>query len=427
MTHRRTLVLLAAALAAAIALATPAHADVYYEVGPGQTYATIGAAISAIPAAAFTQSHIVNIHAGLYVETIDTDPGAYRGYQPTPTNRLVIQANPGDDVTVQLPAPTMWATHTIRDSNVTIQGLKFTGQSDAANYAYLRFQYSHDGPRKGYLLYNNEFVNSPAYAATFGGNDADWNIAYVNNYSHSSDFHSDVAAVDVAAGNVFGGMKTGATGGGSFISLAATGQAVNNTIVGAKIGVRNDNKTAPVEGSLIANNIIVDAPTTPMYFSALLKYTTTPDYVPAMSNNLQYDNPEWATSQHVYPTLANWNATLAAAGRPTEDGSLEGVDPLFVNAAGNDYRLQELSQAATAGDPDAWDEAIATIPGLDALLAGYWNSARDLGYDRGQSNVIGALVALQPDEADAIPEPASAVLVILGAAAVIRRRRRRQA
>ncbi len=367
-------------------------ADQYYEVGPGQTYSTINAALAAIPMdAPWTESHVVNIHAGTYEEHVDTT--GRTAYQPTPTNRLVIQANPGDDVTIQLPAPSVYQSFVVRHSNVTIQGLRFTGQSTDLNYAYLRLGQYGGALRNGYVIQNNEFIGAPAYEARpidVGGSDASWDVAFVNNYVSGGDFHTGVPKADVAAGNVFDRMKTGSSGGGQYINLNPGGHAVNNTIVGAKTGIVQHDKTATAPTSVISNNIMVDCADRGMYLNSLLNVIP-PDPVPTLSNNLQFNNGEWVQSQHHIEDLETWNTWLTNARLETEDNSLDGYDPLFEDAASGNYQLQGGSPAVNAGLQTRWADAIAHIPGLEDMLNSYWNPIRDIGYARDGTH-MGALI-----------------------------------
>jgi len=381
--------------------------DVYYNVGSGQTYAKIQDGINAIPAAAFSESHIINIHADTpggsktYIETLDTDPGTYRGYQPTEVNRLIIQAAPNDDITIQMVTPGAWTSHVIRDSNVTFQGLKFTGQNiaDPNNEYFLLGQYSEGSEaRSGYLIYNCEFNGGHVFQkADVGGSDASWQVAYVNNHSYGGDFHGAIEPSDLIAGNLFHDMIVDATGGGDFAQLNPSGQGVHNTIVGAKIGVRNGNKLIDVDSSVVANNIMVDCSAKGMYLGATILYGATGDYLPLMMNNLQNNNGEWVQSAHHFATLAIWNAGLATwtGNRSSEPNSIEGLDPLFIDAANNNYRIQKDSPANGTAAAGVWDSAIASISGMQTLLDAYWNPMRDPGYDTTHES-IGAMAPPPP-------------------------------
>jgi len=433
MTRKQALVVLAAALAMAVALAAPARADVYYEVGPGQTYATIQAALIATPfGAPFTQNHVINVHAGTYAG-FNTDFQSRLNGQPSRTSldkRLIIQAVPGDDVTVT-------GASAVRESHVTVQGMKFTGITNNPNGYYILQNYYSEG-RGGLIVQNNEFVGAqPLRPRNPNTEVPEFTFALVNNYVHDFNMHymdagNSGPAKQLVAGNLY--ARSGNLGGTSIYYLDPLTSAdearycVNNTVyTESNLGglVRTSTGT---DQSMVtfSNNVIVTKSASKQY-GLMLHPADTMTPAPTMENNLQFGNAfhYWARGYVSggaveQKTIAQFNAYYA--GRGQEVNGLE-VDPLFVSEAGSDFRLQELSPAANAGDVSIWNAAIADL-GIGGLLASYWNPVRDIGYDRGQTDVMGALVALRPAEDDAIPEPASVVLVVLGAAAVIRRRRR---
>lgn len=396
---------LAGILVMVVAVGT-AMADVYYHVGTGQTYATIQAAANALPNATFTENHIISIHADTAGGTKIYDHGTgtvdlnfnnnYLNRQPTPTCRLIIQAHPGDDVTLKFTA-TGQNVILARNSNVTFQGLKFTGKNTAVNQGYLGLgQYSSGNAlRSGFLIYNCEFEGgAPAYGGLIGGTDASWTVAYVNNYIHDTDFHNLMFSCELAAGNVFS-TQNPTTGGGQVASpstLNTNAHFVNNTFVDAGVGVDFNNGVTNSQG-VVANNILIGMRTRGCRYSMTI--TTAGHQFPTMSNNL-CSNSVWAShgAGHAYATLAVWNTTLTAGGKATEINSKDRLDPLFVDASNRDYRPigsgSPKSPAYQAGNAAAWSNGIAHISGLQALLDAYWNPKRDIKYARSGVH-IGAL------------------------------------
>ncbi|MHB9131353.1 MAG: hypothetical protein ACYDBB_09720 [Armatimonadota bacterium] len=402
--------------------------NVYYEVGPGQTYATVQAALNATPFTfdggqvtgtvpdPFTQNHVIRVHAGTYAG-FNTDYFSKLNGKASRTStacRLIIQAVPGDLVTVNTTS-----TSYIRESYVTIQGLKFTGSTGVNSY-YLTLNYYNEG-RGGLLIYNNEFVGaSPFWFRNPNSEAVQFSYAFVHNYVHNFDASYVVNAgisdtgKAMMAGNLI--AFPSAAGGAMGIAMltpagAGTRHVLNNTYyTGSAVATgKAFVYTTGVNQSIvtIANNLLVqdtDGTERDIGFNIYSGggagvYVT---HFPVFRNNLQYDNGitnhRWAritenggvqAGDALSTLVAFNNYTNAVDATPGEENSLDNTNPLLVNPAGYNFRLQATSPALNAGDASRWTTAVNDLE-IAALLASYYNAALDPGFDLGHAN-IGAM------------------------------------
>ncbi|MHB9131354.1 MAG: LamG-like jellyroll fold domain-containing protein [Armatimonadota bacterium] len=402
-----------------------ASTNVYYDVGPGQTYATIQAALNATPFTfdsgqptgtvpdPFTQNHIIRVHAGTYA-AFNTDYFSKlsgKASRTSPQYRLIIEAVPGELVTVNTTS-----TSNIRESYVTIQGLKFTGSTGVNSY-YLTLNPYNDG-RCAVLVYNNEFVGAPALKiANPPPTSTQFTYAFVHNYVHHFNANYVVlpASADTGKGLMAGNLiayPLSYAGGNAAITLnAPTGAAsryvLNNTYyVGGNVANIPMIMSAGVDQSMvtIANNLLVQE-TNGTYYDFgyyLLSGGGAGVYIthfPLLLNNLQYDNGvaanRWTRvsengGTYDFTSLTAFNNyTNAVGATPGEQNSIDNTNPLLVNPAGNNFRLQGTSPARNAGDVARWNTAISDF-GIAELLSVYLNPAVDPGFDRGHNN-IGAM------------------------------------
>ncbi len=413
-------------------LGSVARGDVYYEVGPGQTYATIQAAVNATPWNAgvgtpqptFTESHIINVHAGTYNETVETDFSSHLNGQlsrTSLTNRLVIQANPGDRVVVN--TASNW---NIRESNVTIEGLKFTGISANPNGYYITLGTGGVGPgsrqRGNVIIYNNEFQGARGLKNSY--NDVEPGVtfswAYVNNYEHDFESHYENPGTsllkNLTAGNLY--ARWGSLGGDSILRPDQSAgydkhYYINNTLVTLTGGLTGGARVSAGNGAnlVFANNVVYyGGPTATragLYFDA----PCTDSQWPTMAKNIEDGaNLIWARTGTNYATLASWQAYLALHGG-ADTGSYDG-DPLFDNLAGGSYRLAFNSPGINAADTSYYTAAIADL-GIGNLL-GYRNYSTDPGLQFGVPVNIGAM----------IPEPGTLALLGLAGLCACRRSHR---
>jgi hypothetical protein len=417
------------------------RADVYYEVGPGQTYATIQAAINATPwfntgvgtpQPVFTESHIINVHAGTYNEVVETDQFSRLNNQlsrTSLTNRLIIQANPGDPVVVNLPnSNSYW---NIRESHVTIQGLTFTGVANNPNGQYIRIGsggYTTPDRQRGGLIINNcEFVGAqPLWgntSASFNGEEpgVGFSFAVVRNYVRNIELHYENPGQSLLPTAYLGNLyeQWGSMGGASIFrpNMAAGYDSryyINNTLVsdaGSLTGALRCN-AADTSNVTFANNVVVYNGPTPSKYGLYFDVAASDGLWPVLANNIQDGtNLGWArtATASTFATLAAWQAYLALHGG-AETGSYDG-SPLFDNAPFS-YRLAFNSPGIGAADTSYWLAAIADL-GIGDLL-GYYNPWTDPGLQFGVPGHIGAM----------IPEPGALALLGLGLLGLARRPRR---
>jgi len=450
---------LAGLMAGVMLAAGVARADVFYEVGPGQTYTTIQAALAATPFVdgdsngewdPFTENHVINVHGGTYTipTQVDTDLNSRLNNgklsRTSLNHRLVIQAAPGEEVVWDATGTLSWQSALqVRESHVTVQGIKFTGMpKDPGRYYILMGTGSTSSPnqRGGLLVYNCEFDG--AYGLKGYTNTAypdivtaepgvGFNWAFVNNHVHGFDVHYEIPGQLLLKTATLGNLYEPAcvSGGGSILQpkLPAGYENrwyVNNTLASAgnELGgfFRVSGATTGASAVTFANNIMSwrDTDTTMengMYFDS----APTGNLWPTMANNIQdgtYLN--WAavggTGGGSFPTLGSWLTYLSSRGG-TETGSYDD-DPLFEDAADGDYRLSMLgSPGDGTSDTSYWLAAINDL-GIGGLLS-YYNAFTDPGLQFGTPTNVGAMVT-------AIPEPASlALLAATGLLALHWRRR----
>ncbi|MHB9023059.1 MAG: hypothetical protein ACYC7E_02640 [Armatimonadota bacterium] len=402
--------------------------NAYYDVGPGQTYATIQAALNATPFTfdggnptgavpdPFTQNHVIRVHAGAYA-AFNTDYFSKlngKASRTSPACRLIIQAVPGELATVNATTYSY-----IRESYVTIQGLKFTGRTGASDY-YLALNYYSEG-RGGLLVYNNEFVGAPAvWIRNPPPVSTQFTYAFVQNYVHDFTAHYVVNAgisdsgKGMMAGNLIAFPASGAGGAAGINIISPAGAdnryVLNNTyFVGSSVPAYIPMiMSFGVDQSMvtIANNLLVqdtDGGTysdTGHYINSGGGAGVYITHFPVFRNNLQFDNGvaahRWAkvienggTTLSASSLVAFNNYTNAVGATPGELNSIDNTNPLLVNPTGYNFRLQATSPALNAGDAALWNTAISDL-GIGPLLASYFNTAVDPGFDTGHAN-IGAM------------------------------------
>lgn len=425
-------------------LGAAAQGDTYYEVGPGQTYATVQAALIALPFVdadlngqwdPFTQNQVINIHAGTYgISTaIDTDFNSKMNGKYSRTslnNRIIIQANPGDQVVINETTPITQAIN-VRESHVTIQGIKFTGLSGNANGRYIEIGTGGYGTanqqRGGLIISNCEFVGAQPM---WGNTSSSWNgdepgvgfsFAVVRNYVRNIEEHYENPGKSLLPtaylGNLYAGW--GSVGGDSiFRPNVSTGYDkrfyVNNTLVSntgsLTGGVRVSGSTNGANVT-IANNIIYYGGPTANQAGLFFDAPCADSQWPTMGKNIEDGaNLIWARTGTNYTTLASWQAYLALHGG-ADTGSYDG-DPLFDNLAGGSYRLAFNSPGINAANTSYYTAAIADL-GIGNLL-GYRNYWTDPGLQFGVPVNIGAM----------IPEPGTLALLGLAGLCACRRSQR---
>ncbi|MHB9023062.1 MAG: LamG domain-containing protein [Armatimonadota bacterium] len=404
--------------------------NVYYDVGAGQPYATIQAALNATPFTfnggnptgtvtdPFAQNHIIRVHAGTYA-AFNTDANSKlngKASRANPLNRLIIQAAPGEDVTVNATGFSY-----IRESYVTVQGLKFTGRT-GVNDRYLVLNYYSEA-RGGLLVYNNEFIGAPPLWVRYANTEAtQFSYAFVNNYVHNFNANYVVDAANVAdAGKclVAGNLVTfPGSGGTPVVALkCAAGYrnryVLNNTyFTGTNVIAKQFLRSSGGNQSMltVANNLLVqDSNATDRDLGYNLDsgggagvYITN---FPVFRNNLQYDNGvsnhRWAritengavqAGDNLSTLVAFNNYVNAVGATPGELNSIDNTDPLLVDPTNANFRLQATSPAKNVGDASWWTTAVNDL-GITALLSAYFNTVRDPGFDTGHVN-MGAMQAL---------------------------------
>ncbi len=419
----------AATLGLAIGLA---WGDVYYQVGPGQTYATIQAAINATPwklttqpQPTFTESHIINIHAGTYASFASDFSSRLNGQlsRTSVTNRLIIQAEPGDEVVITnstVPA-------SIRESHVTVRGIKFTGKSADALFYYMQIDTGGYGTpnrqRGGIIVQNCEFVGgrglkSAVSPTSYNGLEpgVTFSHLFVNNYVRDFESHYETPGPCEKpifyGGNLY--TRWGKMGGASlFLPRSGTnimGLAyqkrwyLNNTFHSWTNG--NLSGAIRVAGTNVANVVFAN---NLLYWDSLVvnQYyefcENKPDagFWPVLAHNLRYAATpvHWGRSAGTaYSTLTLWSNYVTTWGGTLVDHLDD--NPRFMDLASGDFRLDGRTKpkpAVNRADTSYWNDAMETMGIADLDLLDYWNPARDVGFHHeGASPHLGAMQAVMP-------------------------------
>jgi hypothetical protein len=383
-----------------------AFADTVYEVGAGRTYTTIASAMAAVPKGiALTENHIVNVHADTPGGTLIVNSGVYLVQIPenilaTKTARIVLQAEPGDDVIVT----NSWSGGRVmvKSDNATIRGIKFTGVG-----------YAHVAPGHGFtvgglLVYNCEFEHSSAVRKDTddGGNlhrnlnVVDYTCCFINNRINNAinatgNSSFTMMDMDVIAGNLVIDGKVCHPA-----AIATNAYVINNTYIRPWTAMQYGGGITNYAGMTIANNITVGA--TDEGFCRV----NAPDIMVSsanMHNNLcDASNNRWATytlstgGKWALATLASFNTMMATYGKAGESNGLDDTNPMFKDAGNGDYRLAVGSAAGTTGvASDSTGMVAAFNLGQAGAMGAYWNPARGTGFARGGSQ-RGAMKALSP-------------------------------
>ena len=403
------------ALAGCLALAfsaLPVRAEVQGDtilVGPDEQHTTINSALASIPAADFDANVIVQIRAGTY-EPFDTDPKSVLNGKPSRTKRdkrLIIQAAPGEEVVIRhaKPFPSL-----IRESHVTVQGIKFTGIESNPTAAYLTIGTpGYETPtnqRGGIIVQNCEFVGARGLAGLVDPQfdreeeGVDFSFAFVRNAVMKFESHFEIpgrsALPQFHGGNLY--ADWGGLGGQSIFrpnTRAGDGARwfLNNTLAtrtGSLTGVLRLGE-GPWNQVVFSNNVTFWASPVENQIYQMFDTQPTDSKWPVSSHNLCFQETplNWArligTS---YASVGQWMKKMEAMGG--QDGETLESDPQFVNAAAGDFRLKSGSPACKCADSSAWQSALKAL-GIEAQLSSYWNPLREKGFQTGPMENLGAM------------------------------------
>ena len=395
-------------------------------VGEDADFKTINEALASIPSGEFAEPVVVEIQAGIYAP-FDTDPLSKLNNQPsraTKKNRLIIQATPGQEVTInhENASPSL-----IRDSHVTVQGIKFTGIKGAPNGYYLAIG---DGGREvdenrrgGIIVQNCEFIGARGLkgwtppneeaAAAFKKDGTllnsykeepgvDFGFAFVFNTIQDFESHYEEPGISALpqlhAGNLY--CNWGALGGVSMfkpICRPDTGKRwyLNNTLY-TKTGNFGGNlriTSATPENVVFANNITFWDSEVQNQCYLQFDVVSEDGKFPVVSKNLCFQAAplNWGRIQgQLFADISAWSKKITALGGPEEN--TEDFDPIFVNAGQADFRLASASPCINKADSEIWKTAIQAM-GIGPDLGSYWNPARDKGFQREDMKNLGAMQA----------------------------------
>ena len=403
-----------------------ANAATKITVGEAADYKTINEALISIPMGEFAEPMVVEIQAGVYAP-FDTDPLSKLNKQPsraTKKNRLIIQAAPGQEVIInhENANPSF-----IRESHVTVQGIKFTGIKSNPNGYYLAIA---DGGRDvdenrrgGIIVQNCEFIGARGLKgwtppkeenAAALKNDGtllnsykeesgvDFSFAFVFNTIQDFESHYEEPGISALpqlhAGNLY--CNWGALGGVSMfrpICRPDTGKRwyLNNTLY-TKTGNLGGNlriTSATPENVVFANNITFWNSEVQNQCYLQFDVVSEDGKFPVISKNLCFQAAplNWGRIQgQLFSDISAWNKKITSLGGPEEN--TEDVDPIFVNAGQSDFRLGAASPCINKADSEIWKTAIQAM-GIGPDLNSYWNPARDKGFQREDMKNLGAMKA----------------------------------
>ena len=395
-------------------------------VGEDADFKTINEALASIPGGEFAEPIVVEIQAGIYAP-FDTDPLSKLNDQPsraTKKNRLIIQAAPGQEVTInhENASPSL-----IRESHVTVQGIKFTGIKGNPNGYYLAIG---DGGREvdenrrgGIIVQNCEFIGARGLkgwtppkeeaAAAFKKDGTllnsfkeepgvDFGFAFVFNTIQDFESHYEEPGISALpqlhAGNLY--CNWGALGGVSMfkpICRPDTGKRwyLNNTLY-TKTGNLGGNlriTSATPENVVFANNITFWDSEVQNQCYLQFDVVSEDGKFPVVSKNLCFQAAplNWGRIQgQLFADISAWSKKITALGGPEEN--TEDFDPIFVNAGQADFRLASASPCINKADSEIWKTAIQAM-GIGPDLGSYWNPARDKGFQREDMKNLGAMQA----------------------------------